>query len=174
MDSDQVKLLFGITAMIQKTAIELCLVKSSEHIDVLKVYDNTVSDSTLKETTRQLFLEGHYALAVEEAYKFLNNYVKKRTGSSSDGADLMRNAFTPRDPLLKLNKLKTPSQKDQQLGYMEIFAGSMTGIRNPRAHEHRYLDEPFIALELLSFANHLVRLAKGAKMKRKKAQKNAP
>jgi hypothetical protein len=34
----------------------------------------------------------------------------------------------------------------------------MTGIRNPRAHEHNYLDEPHAALELLALANHLFRL----------------
>ena len=40
---------------------------------------------------------------------------------------------------------------------MDIFAGSMTGIRNPRAHEHDLVDEPEVALELLALANHLMR-----------------
>ena len=47
--------------------------------------------------------------------------------------------------------------KDEQRGYMDIFAGSMTGIRNPRAHEHDLADEPEVALELLVLANHLMR-----------------
>jgi Protein of unknown function (Hypoth_ymh) len=45
---------------------------------------------------------------------------------------------------------------------MDIFAGAMTGIRNPRAHEHAYLDDPRTALELLALANHLARMARGA------------
>ena len=45
---------------------------------------------------------------------------------------------------------------------MLIFQGSMIGIRNPRAHEHRYLDDPRNALELLALCNHLVRVAVNA------------
>ena len=40
---------------------------------------------------------------------------------------------------------------------MKIFAGSMTGIRNPRAHQHDLMDDPEVALELLGLANHLMR-----------------
>ena len=29
----------------------------------------------------------------------------------------------------------------KQLGYMEIFAGTMTGIRNPKAHSNIVIDE---------------------------------
>ncbi len=129
-------------------------------------YDLLVTDLALRDTTRQLFLDGHYALAVEEAYKCLNNTVKTRSGLDSDGADLMRTALSPKKPVLALNPLKTRSQQDQQLGYMEVLAGCMTGIRNPRAHEHRYLDQPSVALELIVFANHLMRLIAVAKRRR--------
>ena len=37
-----------------------------------------------------------------------------------------------------------------------MFAGAMTGIRNPRAHEHELKDDPKVALELLALANHLM------------------
>ena len=40
---------------------------------------------------------------------------------------------------------------------MDIFAGVMAGIRNPRAHEHELEDEPEVALELIILANHLMR-----------------
>ena len=33
----------------------------------------------------------------------------------------------------------------------------MTGIRNPRAHDHQLADDPDVALELLVLANHLMR-----------------
>lgn len=129
----------------------------------LVLYDALITDGTLRETTRQLFINGHFALAVEEAFKCVNNTVKERSRLTNDGADLMRIAFSPRNPALRLNELKTESQRNQQQGYMDIFAGCMVGIRNPRAHEHRYLDEPRIALEMLSLANHLLRLVRGAK-----------
>ena len=126
-------------------------------------FDQIVDDDELRQTSRKLFLDGYYALAVEEAYKCLNNIVKDLTGLSDfDGVPLMQRAFSPKNPVLKLNDLKTQSEKDQQRGYMEMFAAVMTGVRNPRAHEHRYLDDPETALELLGLANHLVRIARSA------------
>jgi uncharacterized protein (TIGR02391 family) len=117
-----------------------------------------------------LFYEGHYALAVEEAFKCLNNFVKSKAGTRADGAELMRNVFTPKNPTLALNSLKTDSQRDQQLGYMDIFAGSMIGIRNPRAHEHQYLDEPQVALEMLHWQ---IIFSPGANAKKEENLKNS-
>ena len=126
-------------------------------------FDQVVDDDELRRTSRKLFLDGYYALAVEEAYKCLNNVVKDLTGLHHlDGVDLMQNAFSLNNPLLKLNELRTQSEKNQQRGYMEMFGAVMTGIRNPRAHEHAYLDDPVTALELLGLANHLVRIARSA------------
>lgn len=126
-------------------------------------FDQVVDDDALRLTSRQLFLDGYYALAVEEAYKCLNNIVKDLTSLSElDGVSLMQRAFSPKNPVLRLNALRTQSENDQQRGYMEMFAAVMTGIRNPRAHEHKYLDDPDTALELLGLANHLVRIARSA------------
>ncbi len=126
-------------------------------------FDQIVDDDELRQTSRKLFLDGYYALAVGEAYKCLNNIVKDLTSLTElDGVPLMQRAFSPKNPVLKLNDLKTQSERDQQRGYMEMFAAVITGIRNPRAHEHRYLDDPETALELLGLANHLVRIARSA------------
>jgi uncharacterized protein (TIGR02391 family) len=134
----------------------------------LQTFDRVVLDPELRTTCRSLFANGHYAMSVEEAFKYVNNLVKHRTGLPADGADLMNRALSLGNPVLKLSDLKTVSQRDQQLGYMQMLAGAMTGIRNPRAHEHRYLDEPQAALELLSFANHLCRVLAGARRARGK------
>jgi len=74
----------------------------------------------------------------------------------------MAHVFSPAKPILRVNDLKTQSKQDQQQGYMQILQGLMTGIRNPRAHEHQYLDEPEVALEILGLCNHLARVIKGA------------
>lgn len=126
-------------------------------------YDQVVDDDELRRTTRKLFLDGHYAMAVEEACKCLNNLVKDLTGLEAlDGAGLMKKAFSRDHPVLRLNALGSRSEKAQQQGYMEIFSGVMTGVRNPRAHEHAYPDDPVTALELLTLANHLIRTARVA------------
>lgn len=121
-------------------------------------YDLVIDDPELVSTTRELFHNRHWAQSVEEAFKYVNNLVKHRTGLTADGADLMNRALSLNSPILKLSPLKTESQRNQQLGYMQILSGAITGVRNPRAHEHRYLDDPRVALELLCLANHLSRV----------------
>ena len=71
----------------------------------------------------------------------------------------MNKAFSPNNPILKLNECKTTSEKDEQTGFMQIYSGCMTGIRNPRAHETDWEDTKEHALELLVFANYLMERA---------------
>lgn len=128
------------------------------HSDVLDRFDRQVTFAGLVECTRHLFADGYYSLAVEKAYVYLENLVKQQSGLSGKyGADLMRQAFSAKSPRIKLNAGETDSDKDEQRGYMEVFAGVISGIRNPRAHSHDWVDPPEEALELVTFANHLVR-----------------
>jgi len=50
------------------------------------------------------------------------------------GAALMKKAFSVHQPVITIDDISTENGRSIQLGYMEIFAGSMTGIRNPKAH----------------------------------------
>jgi len=126
--------------------------------NTMATLDAIVVEPQLRATARQLFVDGHYSRAVEEGFKLLNNVVKRRSGLSSDGASLMTSAMTPNGSVLKMSGLRTQSQRDQQQGYMRILEGAMIGIRNPRAHEHAYLDDPRNAIELLALCNHLLRI----------------
>ncbi len=124
-------------------------------------FDALVTDPDLSAVCRTLFRDGHYARAVEEAFKFLANAVKGRSGEGArDGQDLMLHVFNPEDPVLRLNALRRVSEKDEQAGYRFMFAGAMTGIRNPRAHEHALGDQADVALEMLVMANHLMRVVR--------------
>lgn len=123
-----------------------------------------VEDPDLQRVVLKLFMDGHYTRAVEEAFKFLNNLVKRRAGLPEDGAPLMRRAFSLNSPILTLNSGRSRSEQDEQQGHMEILAGCMTGIRNPRAHEHDWVDNEKRALQLLAFADYLVQRVKSAKI----------
>lgn len=122
------------------------------------LFDSLVTDWELKKTVEKLFRDGHHARAVEEGYKFLDNLVKRTAGTESSltGSKLMTTVFSPGNPILRVNSGVTMSEEDEQKGYMQILSGCMTGIRNPRAHEHEWEDTEFRALQLLSLANHLV------------------
>lgn len=137
------------------------------HENFVALYEILVKSKELRSATRKLFLDSHYARAVEEAYKCINNAVKYKSQLSKDGQDLMNQAFSEKNPVLKLNTLKTDSHKNEQVGYMLIFGGCMTGIRNPRAHDHKKTDTPEAALEMLVWANHLMNIIERAKRVKK-------
>lgn len=96
------------------------------------------------QVSRGRFEAGHYADAVEAAFKELNTkikaYVLKASNQQFDGADLMNRAFSPNAPIVRLADLSTEDGKNIQKGYMQIFAGAMTGIRNPKAHSNVTID----------------------------------
>ena len=126
-------------------------------------YDYQITDPDLRRISRKLFADGHYAIAVERAYVYLNNLVKDKAGlGDEDGVALMNRTFSPKNPILKLSSLSSTSERDEQLGYMQILTGVMLGIRNPRVHEHEINDTPQEALEMLGLANHLARKVIGA------------
>ena len=143
--------------------------------DFIGLYDVLIGSVELRSSTRELFKDGHFARAVEEAYKCLNNKVKDKSQIAKDGQDLMNQAFSEKNPVLKLNALKTTSNVNEQVGYMLILSGCMRGIRNPRAHEHKKTDTPETALDLLVMADHLMSIVDKAKrVKCKQAPNNNP
>ena len=130
--------------------------RRADERSLIDKFDDVVKIAVLRSVSRKLFADGHYAQAVSQALICLNNAVKDKSElSGEDGASLMRKAFSAKKPTLRLNDNTTQSEKDEQQGYMDIYAGAMTGIRNPRVHEHDFMDAPDRALELLALANHL-------------------
>lgn len=89
--------------------------------------------------------DGYYADAVEAACKAVNSLVRRivleQTGEELDGAGLMKKAFSPANPIIRIANVENKSGHDIQQGYMEIFAGVMTGIRNPKAHDNETITE---------------------------------
>lgn len=104
----------------------------------------------------KLFDDGHFAQATFEAFKYLDNEVKKISNSSESGYKLMMTAFAVDKPKIKLTALSTPSEVDEQMGYKFIFAGAMSAIRNPRGHDN-LVDPIDLCLDHLSFASVLLR-----------------
>jgi len=83
---------------------------------------------------RPRFEAGHYADAVEWALKAVAEKVRQRTGLKLDGSELMYRAFAPKSPYLEFEDPMPLTRDSMQQGYMQIFAGTMTGVRNPKVH----------------------------------------
>jgi uncharacterized protein (TIGR02391 family) len=114
----------------------------------------------IRGASEQLFMDGYYSQAIFEAYKILNIAVKEKSGKQNlDGQNLMSTVFNTKNPILKLNDLQDQSDLDEQEGFMFLFMGAMTGIRNPKAHDVVNQKDPIRTLEYLALASLLVRRA---------------
>jgi uncharacterized protein (TIGR02391 family) len=111
------------------------------------------------EIAKTRFDSGHYADAAEAVFKEINDVVRKlvkdQTGEEHDGAELMNRAFSVKKPVIKLDDLTTETGRSIQIGYMQIFSGAMTGIRNPKAHSNIEI-EPLRSIHFLFLASLLL------------------
>jgi uncharacterized protein (TIGR02391 family) len=108
---------------------------------------------------RPRFDAGFFGDAVEASFKEVNDAVKRLVresdGRDLDGASLMNTAFSPQNPVIRLTSLQTETDRSIQQGYMQIMAGAMTGIRNPKAHGNLNPDSTK-ALHLICLASLLM------------------
>lgn len=127
---------------------------------------STVTDWNLihpliTQQAKQRYLAQQYADSVEASFKELNDIVKgvylKETGIEDDGASLMRNAFAHKKPVFFLADNSTTSGRSVQEGYMNIFAGVIIGIRNPKAHANVNISSQD-AWEKIVIASHLLKI----------------
>ena len=124
----------------------------------LKAYEGMELHPEIERAVGNLYRDGHYANAVEDATKALNALVRMRSGvEDKDGSALMEAVFSPKNPVLKFNKLADASDIDEQRGFMMMFAGAVAGLRNPRAHKI-IKDDPEMALEFIAFVSLLAKL----------------
>lgn len=94
-----------------------------------------------------LFKNGHYAESAENAFVEINARVKKiyeymvpDATKVPDGVELMHTIFSLKKPIVKMADISTETGENIQRGYMDMFAGAIAALRNPKAHENIELD----------------------------------
>jgi uncharacterized protein (TIGR02391 family) len=131
----------GLTLLHKTKAIRI--VAPQQNDSAIAFWD--LIHPTIIRVAQGRFNAGNYADSVEAALKEVNTIIKSRvktlTGIELDGADLMYKAFSPKNPIIKIDDLNTVSGSNMQQGYMQLFAGSMIGIRNPKAHENVVIEK---------------------------------
>jgi uncharacterized protein (TIGR02391 family) len=83
---------------------------------------------------RAELVEENYFHAVLEATKGVAERIRALAGLTSDGADLVGEAFGIKNPILSLNPLITDSEKSEQKGFTTLLIGLFGAVRNPLAH----------------------------------------
>lgn len=102
------------------------------------------------------FMRGEFDVAVFQAMKAVEVYVREASGFGSDaiGVKLMRSAFHPGNGTLT----DTTAEFSEREGRMALFAGAIGSYKNPHSHRDVNLDDPAEALEIILLANHLLRI----------------
>ena len=108
---------------------------------------------------RAELLQNNCFHAVLEACKSVATKIRDRTGLSSDGAQLVQDAFGGSRPLLRVNAFVTDTEKGEQRGFVNLATGLFGTFRNPTAHDARILwplsEED--ALDLFALASYVHR-----------------
>ncbi|MDP9225779.1 MAG: TIGR02391 family protein [Actinomycetota bacterium] len=105
----------------------------------------------------KLLNDMHYPQAVFEASKALMQLVRDKTGLTSDGAQLVESALSPKAPMLAVNKLETEAERDEQRGILHLAQGVVYAIRHQGAHVAGQREERDRAFEMLGIISYLAR-----------------
>jgi uncharacterized protein (TIGR02391 family) len=105
---------------------------------------------------RPTYEVANYTGAIIAAMQLLSDVIRNKSGLDADGQTLIGQAFEGANPVIKLNALRTESEKDEQKGLAFLLRGLYTGIRNPRSHELKE-DSATTAYVLIKFIDWLLR-----------------
>lgn len=112
--------------------------------------------------SRKLFEDGHYSNAAEDAFIEINDRVKKlfmkvnlTASKVPDGYAAMNTVFSDNAPLVEFCDRSTETGSNIQKGYMQILAGAMSALRNPKAHANIAITEDDVMRRLM-FASMLI------------------
>jgi uncharacterized protein (TIGR02391 family) len=113
---------------------------------------------------RAELVDENYFHAVLEAIKGVAERIRKNSGLTSDGAELINTAFSTKSPILAINSLSTETEIMEQKGFATILVGLFGVVRNPTAHAPK-ITWPMTeqdALDVLSLVSFVHRKLDGA------------
>lgn len=114
------------------------------------------------EEPKERFLHGFYADAIFAATNILMDRLRKinrnidPSSQDIDGADLVGKLFSNKDPKIILFNDNTNTGENKQRGYVEMFRGWVSAIRNGRAHDFLEKITEIEAFQELAFMSMLM------------------
>ena len=139
-----------------------------EVLDILRTQNFDTEDNwwhlihpRIEKVSKKLFLDGSYANSACDAYIEINDRVKKLfqvlrpNEKIPDGDAAMKMVFSANTPLVEFCNRSTDSGSNTQKGFMEMLAGAMSALRNPKAHANITINRDD-AMRRLMFASMLM------------------
>jgi len=111
-------------------------------------------DPIIMRAVKPLFARGDYDTAVFRAFKEVEVRLRKKHPSLANeyGVDLMNMAFGDKNGVLMTNN------KADRKSARELFAGAFGLCRNPSAHHEVKFEDPREVVDMICFANQLLRI----------------
>lgn len=115
----------------------------------------------IAQVSKKLYFDGSYANAACDAFIEVNDRVKRlfqtiKPGEKvPDGDAAMKTVFSSNAPLIEFCDRSTDSGTNTQKGFMEMLAGAMSALRNPKAHANIQIGRDD-AMRRLIFASMLM------------------
>lgn len=125
---------------------------------------NLEIEQELWETIAKNYENESYSSAILDAMHLLTETIRNKTGLEGDGTNLVGQAFGSENPMIKLNKLQTDSEKNIQKGIQDILRGFYIAIRNPRSHD-KLTDTKQEADAIILFIDYLLKLIDKSKLR---------
>ena len=116
----------------------------------------------IQKSSKKLYEDGHFANAAEDAFIEINARVKNlfsivNPGSKvPDGDTAMTTVFSTNNPLIEFCDRSTETGYNKQKGYMQMLAGAMSALRNPKAHSNNEILSAEEAYRRLATASMLM------------------
>ncbi len=123
---------------------------------VARLLPRDVLHRSIAEKVWMAFMRGDFEIAAFQAMRAVEVAVRGAAGYGNEkyGVPMMREAFSPgKGPLADVS-----ADSGEQVARMELFASGIGSYKNPPSHREIDLSDPVEALEIILFANHLLRI----------------
>jgi uncharacterized protein (TIGR02391 family) len=111
-------------------------------------------DPVVMSQVKPLFARGDYDTAVFRAFKEVEVRVRNKDPglAGESGVDLMNRAFGPNGLLMK------GADKKDRASMRDLMTGAFSMFRNPSAHQEVKFEDPREVIDMICFANQLLRM----------------
>ncbi len=140
------------------------LVRKGPEPNLIRLYNELITHVEIRAASEVHFKGGQYRSAIFDSWVALESMIKQKIRGYPDESihsltttRLMRKVFNLENPILTWKTLENTDDRDEYAGYSHIFAGSMLGIRNPKAH-NLFQQTPMRGIRLLCLANLLAEI----------------
>lgn len=116
----------------------------------------------LWQTVRSNYEKRNFTGAILDAFYFLSELLRDKSGLEGDGQSLIGQALGGAAPKIKLNRLQTESEWSVQKGMEQLLRGLYQGVRNPRSH-NKVADSEEDAQTIILFVGYLLKQIDQAK-----------